>query len=123
MNDVVYLEPFDTERPFSLNVLEIRNKQQKDLVASGNVILTLLDSPGATLVDILSLLSNAEYRKKIVRSLSDPVLKNFWEKEFAKMPDRLKVEAISPIQNKVGQFVTSKMIMNINNFATSIYEK
>jgi len=123
MNDVVYLEPFDTERPFSLNVLEIRNKQQKDLVASGNVILTLLDSPGATLVDILSLLSNAEYRKKIVRSLSDPVLKNFWEKEFAKMPDRLKAEAISPIQNKVGQFVTSKMIMNINNFATSIYEK
>lgn len=135
MNDVVYLEPFDTERPFSLNVLEIRNKQQKDLVASGivsifnklykdswgprleyilrNVILTLLEAPGTTLVDILSLLSNAEYRKKVVRSLSDPVLKDFWEKEFAKMPDRLKAEAISPIQNKVGQFVTSKMIRNI----------
>ncbi len=135
MNDVVYLEPFDTERPFSLNVLEIKNKQQKDLVASGivsifyklykdswgprleyilrNVILTLLESPGATLVDILSLLSNAEYRKKVVRELRDPVLKDFWEKEYAKMPDRLKAEAISPIQNKVGQFVTSKMIRNI----------
>src|SRR3989344_2251637 len=37
MNDVVYLEPFDTERPFSLNVLEVRNKQQKELVASGIV--------------------------------------------------------------------------------------
>src|SRR3989339_2096574 len=95
MNDVVYLEPFDTERPFSLNVLEIKNKQQKDLVASGivsifyklykdswgprleyilrNVILTLLEAPGATLVDILSLLSNAEYRKKVVRGLTDPV--------------------------------------------------
>ncbi len=135
LNDVVYLEPFDTERPFSLNVLEIKNKQQKDLVASGivsifyklykdswgprleyilrNVILTLLESPGATLVDILSLLSNSEYRKKVVSQLTDPVLKNFWEKEYAKMPDRLKAEAISPIQNKVGQFVTSKMIRNI----------
>jgi len=135
MNDVVYLEPFDTERPFSLNVLEIKNKQQKDLVASGivsifyklykdswgprleyilrNVILTLLEAPGATLVDILSLLSNAEYRKKVVRQLTDPVLKDFWEKEYAKMPDRLRAEAISPIQNKVGQFVTSKMIRNI----------
>lgn len=135
MNDVVYLEPFDTERPFSLNVLEIKNKQQKDLVASGivsifyklykdswgprleyilrNVILTLLEAPGATLVDILSLLSNAEYRKKVVHELKDPVLKDFWEKEYAKMPDRLKAEAISPIQNKVGQFVTSKMIRNI----------
>ncbi len=135
MNDVVYLEPFDTERPFSLNVLEIQNKQQKDLVASGivsifyklykdswgprleyilrNVILTLLEAPGATLVDILALLANAEYRKKVVSQLKDPVLKDFWEKEYAKMPDRLKAEAISPIQNKVGQFVTSKMIRNI----------
>lgn len=135
INDVVYLEPFDTERPFALNVLEIKNKQQKDLVASGivsifyklykdswgprleyilrNVILTLLETPNSTLVDILALLSNADYRKKVVSQLVDPVLKNFWEKEFAKMPDRLKAEAISPIQNKVGQFVTSKMIRNI----------
>lgn len=29
------------------------------------------------------------------------------------MPDRLKAEAVSPIQNKVGQFVTSRMIRNI----------
>jgi len=135
MNDVVYLEPFDTERPFSLNVLEIKNKQQKDLVASGivsifyklykdswgprleyilrNVILTLLETPGATLVDILSLLNNKDYRKKIIPKLGDPVLRNFWEKEFERMPDRLRAEAVSPIQNKVGQFVTSRMIRNI----------
>lgn len=141
LNDVVYLEPFDTERPFSLNVLEVKNlpagrqANSKDLISSGivsifyklykdswgprleyilrNVILTLLEAPGATLVDILALLSNAEYRKKVVKQLKDPVLVNFWEKEFAKMPDRLKAEAISPIQNKVGQFVTSKMIRNI----------
>ena len=135
MNDVVYLEPFDTERPFALNVLEIRNQQHKDLVASGivsifyklykeswgprleyilrNVILTLLEVPGATLVDVLSLLANRDYRDKVVRQLKDPVLKAFWEKEFARMPDRLRAEAISPIQNKVGQFVSSKMIRNI----------
>jgi hypothetical protein len=135
LNDVIYLEPFDTERPFALNVLEVKNKQHKDLVASGivsifyklyrdswgprleyilrNVILTLLETPDTTLLDVLSLLANADYRKKVVYGLKDPVLKNFWEKEFAKMPDRLKAEAISPIQNKVGQFVTSRMIRNI----------
>ncbi len=135
INDVVYLEPFDAERPFALNVLEVKNKQHKDLVASGivsifyklyheswgprleyilrNVILTLLETPNTTLVDILSLLANPDYRKRVVAQLTDPVLKNFWEKEFAKMPDRLKAEAISPIQNKVGQFVTSRMIRNI----------
>jgi hypothetical protein len=141
INDVVYLEPFDLDRPFSLNVLEVKNKQQKDLVASGivsifyklykdswgprleyilrNVILTLLEIENATLVDILSLLAHQDYRKKIVSQLDDPILRSFWEKEFAKMPDRLKAEAISPIQNKVGQFVTSKMIRNIIGKAKS----
>lgn len=135
IKDVVYLEPFDTKRPFSLNVLEVKNKQQKDLVASGivsifyklyknswgprleyilrNVILTLLESPNKTLIDILALLSDTKFRKKVVSELTDPVLKNFWNNEFEKMPDRLRAEAISPIQNKVGQFVTSKMIRNI----------
>jgi len=135
MNDVVYLEPFDLERPFSLNVLEVKNTQQKDLIASGivsifyklykdswgprleyflrNIILTLLDVPGSTLVDVLSLLTNAGYRKKVCSELKDDVLRNFWEKEYARMPDRLKAEAISPIQNKIGQFVTSRMIRNI----------
>ncbi|MBI2641912.1 type IV secretion system DNA-binding domain-containing protein, partial [Candidatus Roizmanbacteria bacterium] len=134
-NDVVYLEPFDTKRPFALNVLEVKNKQQKDLVASGivsifyklygdswgprleyilrNTIMTLLEVPNSTLVDILNIIANNNFRKKVVAQLVDPVLKNFWEKEFAKMPDRLKAEAVSPIQNKVGQFVTSRMIRNI----------
>lgn len=133
--DVVYLEPFDRERPFRLNVLEVKNKQQKELVASGivsifykiygqswgprleyilrNVILTLLEIPGASLVEILQLLSDEKYRKAVIPNIQDPVIKNFWTGEFDKMPDRLKAEAVSPIQNKVGQFVSNKMIRNI----------
>ncbi len=135
INDVVYLEPFDIERPFSLNVLEIKNKQHKDLISSGivsifhkiygeswgprleyilrNVILTLLDVEEGTLVDALRILSDQDFRSRVVARLSDPVLKNFWEGEFAKMPDKLKAEAVSPIQNKVGQFVSSRMVRNI----------
>ncbi len=135
VNDVIYLEPFDTERPFALNVLEIKNMQHKHLISSGivgifaklyadswgprleyilrNVILTLVEVPGSTLVDILALLSNAAYRKQVVANVTDPVIKTFWEKEFEKMPDRMKAEAISPIQNKVGQFVSARMIRNI----------
>ncbi len=135
MNDVVYLEPFDTQRPFSLNVLEIKNAQHKDLVASGivsifnkiyadswgprleyilrNVIFTLLEIPNSTLIDGLRILSDARYRSRVVPQISDPVIHDFWDKEFAQMTDRLRTEAISPIQNKVGQFVSSKMVRNI----------
>ncbi|MGE5042256.1 MAG: type IV secretory system conjugative DNA transfer family protein [Candidatus Levyibacteriota bacterium] len=135
MNDVVYLEPFDSDRPFSLNVLEIHNKQHKDLISSGivsifhkiygdswgprleyilrNVILTLLDIEEGTLLDALRILSDDAFRAKVVAKLSDPVLKNFWEAEFEKMSDKLRTEAVMPIQNKIGQFVSSKMVRNI----------
>ncbi len=135
MNDVVYLEPFDAERPFALNVLEVRNHTHRDLVASGivsifykiygdswgprleyilrNTILTLLEIPNATLADALPLLADANYRKKNLAFVKDQVLYDFWTKEFDKMTDKLRVEAISPIQNKIGQFVSSKMIRNI----------
>lgn len=135
MNDVVYLEPFDHERPFNLNVLEVHNKQHKDLISSGivsifhkiygeswgprleyilrNVILTLLDTEQGTLLDALRILSDDSYRAKVVLKITDPVLKNFWEQEFEKMSDKLRTEAVMPIQNKIGQFVSSKMIRNI----------
>lgn len=137
INDVVYLEPFDTERPFSMNVLEIRNQQQKDLISSGivsifyklygdswgprleyilrNTILTLLEVPGATLADALPLLAQPKFRQRYIKHVKDEVLLGFWTNEFDKMTDKLRVEAISPIQNKIGQFVTSKMIRNIIN--------
>ncbi len=135
LNDVVYLEPFDTERPFSLNVLEIKNKQHKDLIASGivgifakiyadswgprleyilrNTIFSLLEIPDTTLIDALRILSEKGYRDRVVPMITDPVIRNFWDNEFDKMTDKLRVEAISPIQNKIGQFVSSKMIRNI----------
>ncbi len=135
MNDVVYLEPFDAERPFSLNVLEIKNKQHKDLIASGivgifskiyadswgprleyilrNTIFSLLEIPNTTLIDALRILSDKAYRDRVVPGIQDPVVQAFWTQEFDKMTDKLRVEAISPIQNKVGQFVSSKMIRNI----------
>jgi len=32
INDVVYLEPFDTKRPFSLNVLEVKINSKRILL-------------------------------------------------------------------------------------------
>lgn len=135
MNDVVYLEPFDTTRPFSLNVLEVKHKQHKDLVSSGivaifgklyadswgprleyilrNTIMTLLELPEATLADALRLLSDKKWRDKQLESVTDEVLYNFWKYEFDLYSDKLRTDAISPIQNKIGQFVSSRMIRPI----------
>lgn len=141
LNDVVYLEPFDTAHPFWINPLEIKNPVHKELVASGivsifsklyayswgprleyilrNVILTLLEYPNSTLVMALDLLSDQNFRQDVLTKVNDKVLQNFWHNEFDKMHPRLKSEAIAPIQNKVGQFVQSPTIRQIIGHTTS----
>lgn len=135
INDVAYLDPSDIDHPFKLNPLEVKNPVYKELVASGivsifyklyahswgprleyilrNTILTLLSVPNSTLLQVPELLANEKYRDKVVDRLADPVLKNFWINEFGKMSPQMKSEVISPILNKVGQFLSSQTIRQI----------
>lgn len=134
-NDVVYFDPADVHFPVAFNVLESIDPEYKYLVASGlvsalkkmwadswgprleyilrNTILALLDYPGSTMLGITRMLADKAYRKKVVESISDPVVKSFWINEFANYNERFRSEAISPIQNKVGQFLSSAIIRNI----------
>ena len=135
INDVIYFNPGDLNYPIALNVIEQVDPEYRHLVASGligvfkkiwadswgprleyllrNAILALLEYPGATLLGIMRILIDKEYRKKVVAKVSDPVVKGFWVDEFSKYPDRFQSEAVAPIQNKVGQFLTSSLIRNI----------
>lgn len=137
INDVVYLNPADPEYSVRLNPLEATGQEHKELVASGiiaifqklyayswgprlehilrNTLLTLLSRDQSTLEDIVKILTNPQFRKKITESLDDPVLKAFWDDEFANMGDKLRAEAVSPILNKVGQFVSSPLIRGVIN--------
>jgi hypothetical protein len=85
-----------------------------------NALLTLLEK-NAKLEDVLRILTDDKYRARIVESLDDQILKNFWEAEFNTMQVRLRTEAISPILNKVGQFVTSPLVRNVVNTNTSSF--
>jgi hypothetical protein len=137
LQDVVYFNPADDQYPVSLNMLEIIDPRQKNLIASGlldvfkkyfanswgprleyilmNSILTLLEVPNTSLLGIIRLLTDTDYNKYIVSYIQDPVLREFWTKEFTQMKGNQKLitEAISPIQNKVGQFLNASTIRNI----------
>jgi len=78
-----------------------------------NCLMALLEYPNSTLLDIMRLLSDKKYRDYIISGLTDPVVKNFWLNEFSRYHDKFQVEAIAPIQNKVGQFLTNPLIRNI----------
>jgi len=66
-----------------------------------NVLLTLADYDKANFLDIVRILTDKKFRQQVVAQISDPVMKNFWEKEFAKWSERFVSEAISPILNKI----------------------
>jgi hypothetical protein len=135
INDVIYFNPADKDFPISINPLEVTNREEAELVTSGlmaiftkiwpdvwsarmeyilrNSFLTMSQVEGSTLEDVLRLLVNKSFRKKVMEKVNDKSLTNFWEEEFDRMPDRLQKEAIAPIQNKVGQFVTSPLVRRI----------
>lgn len=135
INDVIYFNPADMDFPIGFNILEAVDERHKHLVASGmmgvfkkiwenlwsarmeyilnNTILALLDNPGSTLLGINRMLSDAEYRKRVVANVKDPIVKQFWVTEFASYNEKYAQEAVAPIQNKIGQFLSASIIRNI----------
>lgn len=137
MDDVVYFNPTDMENPVGFNLLELKDKSQRDLIADGvvevfkkefgdswgprlqyiltNAISTCLEAQGTTLLAVLRLLVDHNYRKFILKQVDDPVLYKFWTDEYAQMVQnqRLLTESLSSIQNKVGRFIASAVIRNI----------
>ncbi len=141
INDVVYFNPQDLEWPFSLNPLRNVEPAKRDLAAASlmsvfeklfssswgprmahilrNSILALLETPGSSLLGIPRLLYDTHYREKVLAKVSDPKVRDFWENEFSTYQSSFKTEAISPILNKVGAFLTSPLVRNIVGQARS----
>ena len=135
VNDVIYFNPADMDYPIAFNVIEQVAPEYRHLIASGlmgvfkkiwpdvwsarmeyilhNSILALLEYPGSTLLGINRLLADKDYRNKLVEKITDPTIKSFWTSEFAKYPERFREEAVAPIQNKVGQFISAPLVRNI----------
>lgn len=87
-----------------------------------NTMLALLEYPGSTLLDVNRMLSNKVFRKAVVDSVKDPIVKTFWVEEFATYTDRYTQEATPAIQNKVGQFTANPLVRNIVGQPTSSFD-
>lgn len=144
LKDVVYFAPFDMAHPIAFNVMEDVGYDKRHLVVSGlmatfkkiwvdawsarmeyiltNTLLALLEYPGATLLDVNRMYTDKVFRKKVVENTKDPVVKEFWVKEFAGYTDKFTAEATPAIQNKVGQFTSNPLIRNIIGQSKSSFD-
>ena len=139
VDDVIYFNPSDIERPIGLNMLEVKSEEQKDFATQEmisifykmvtdpsmigpmfehnmrNVMLTLmsdLEAPG-TIAEIPRMFSDDTFVAQWKKKLKDPVVLAFWDKEMAKTSDFHKSEMLGYLISKVGRFVENEMVRNI----------
>lgn len=135
VNDLVILDPTDATFPFAFNILDSSLDDSKDLVVAGvidvfkklyghswgprmeyimrNALMALVEAKGQSLLSLQRFLVEKDFRKQIVKQVNDPVVKKFWEEEFAGLSDKNQSEYVAPILNKIGQFMSVSYIRNI----------
>ncbi|NUJ80259.1 type IV secretion system DNA-binding domain-containing protein [Methylocystis sp. FS] len=135
-NDLVYIDPADSERPIGFNPLSRVPLDLAPIVADGivsafrhvwpeswgprldyiltNAVRALLDVPGATLLMLPRMLIDTPYRVQLVhRHVSDPVVRHYWQNEYAGYTESFRREAIAPIQNKIGKALMTPSLRNM----------
>ena len=135
INDVVLIDPADIEFPVSFNPLLNVGPELKHQVTQGLLevlerqfganwtprlehvfrftCLALLDYPEATMRGMISMLTDRNYRQKVVDYIEDDMVKRFWAIEFADWSEKFDTEAIIPLVNKLSQFLSNPLLRNI----------
>lgn len=135
-DDVVYFDATDFENPVALDLLRTESEEDGHLVVSAVVsalkhvwgdfswgprleyilamaLSVVVGRRDTSLLGVLRLLSDEKYRELMVRGVKDPVVRAFWQHEFGNYSKRFRVEAISPLQNKLGRLLLSAPLRNI----------
>lgn len=133
--DVIYFNPADTAHRTGFNPLLNVPVAERHLVASEIVlsfkkiwgdswgprleyilrfaILTLLDYPTATLLDIQPLLLDQAFRNMALLYTDNPAILSFWHNEYDKYTNSFRTEAIVPILNKAGIFSANIILKEV----------
>lgn len=135
IKDLVILDPSDREYPVAFNPLELISEEYRDTVASAfvgvfkkifanswgprlenllrNTVLALLHTTEPTMLHVPRMLTEKTFRAQVVAQVTDPVIRDFWVNEFEVWSETARTEAVAPVLNKIGQFLSLSMVRNI----------
>lgn len=147
VKDVIVFDPSDRERPFGLNLLEGKDKDQREFVTQEavsifikifgdeifgpriqhyfrNGALTLMEDEdeGATLIDVPRLFTDEKFLNQKLAKVKNPVVRAFWEQEYATTGSREKEEMIPFFSSKFGPFISNATIRNVIGQAKSSFD-
>ncbi len=146
--DVIYFNPADTERPLGMNMLEASTEQEKHFVATyivglmyklydphktgiigprfehaiRNAMLTVMSEPGSTFIEVVRVLTDANFVQELLPKVDDPVVRRYWTDQIAQTSDFHKSEVLDYIVSKFGRFVTNRMMRNIIGQSKSAFD-
>ena len=137
IDEVHFLDPTDAERPFGFNPFFRSNPDERSLIAENltaifksqwrdswgprleyilrNTFRALLDAPDHLRPSFLCVpltLINPDYRNRLIGHVVDPQTRIFFD-ELSSWPARQLAEALSPVQNKIGEFLSNPYTRNI----------
>jgi len=135
IQDTIYADFRDKEHPIALNILDAQSEDEIDLLAEDllitfkrttdswgdkmhaillNTFHTLLRAPGATFVDITTLITNQAFRERILAQINNPQLSNYWEHEFTGY-----AREAQPILTRMHKFTLNSSLYTILSQAQS----
>lgn len=138
LEDLIYFDPSDLERPLGLNMLDynFNRPEEKTFIVNEmqsifnklfppetmgpmfeqymrNALLLLMEdmpSEPATLIEVPRIFTDVEYRRRKLERIHNPVVIDFWEKEAIKAGGEASLANMTP-------YITSKF----NNFISNDY--
>lgn len=137
--DVVVFDPSDEDHPVGLNLLSAQTETERQRIVTEfigllvrmydpgnqgivgprfqhnvrNAMLTAMCVEGGTLIEVMRVLTDPAYVKQILPLVTDPMVRNYWEKQIKQTSDFHKSEILDYIVSKFSRFVGDSRIRNI----------
>ena len=148
VEDVIFFEPSDVERPMGLNLLETYTDQERHMATNAvigmmyklydphktgiigprfehairNAMLTVMDAiPGGTFIEVVQALQRPEFVQEMLPRVKDPLVRRYWTDQIAQTSEFHKSEVLDYIVSKFGRFITNKTIRNIIGQSASAF--
>jgi len=136
INDVILFDPNDLEYPLGINLLECDREdpiQVRWVISNfisalsrmfeyswgprlehvlSHTLWTAMDIDDSTILEVLLLLTNEDYKDKHISDLKEPLLRDFWD-EFPKKNTNRHFDLVGSTVNKLSPFLLDHQMRNI----------
>ncbi len=144
--DLYLVDLSDTEYPVGFNMLELKRHTPEEKVLIIDELVgvfrkifadnwgpstddvfrmsasAVIDYGEGTILDMLQMISNESFRRKVIPHIKSQVVRDYWANSFSSLDRRTKSAIVNPPLNKLRRFLGNESILNIVGQAKSTFD-